>query len=112
MAKPVADLHFPAVTICAAGQHMGNVEKALYNNFKKWDEIQPFSQKSLEYRFGQYMEETFQSRKKGMNVLDILNIVISPSDEASGANAVRENEMACAKNKKREKRDTVEQATS
>ena len=33
VAKPVADLTFPAVTICAAGQHMGNVEKVLFYNF-------------------------------------------------------------------------------
>ena len=112
VAKPVADLHFPAVTICAAGQHMGNVEKALYNNFKNWDETQPDTQKSLEDRFAQYMEETFQIRDKDMNILDILNTMISPSDEASGADAVRQNELACSNNNKRRKRSTYDEYTS
>ena len=34
--KPITDLDFPAVTICAAGQHMDNVEKALFDNFDQW----------------------------------------------------------------------------
>ena len=58
------------------------------------------------------MEETFQISEKGMSILEILNTMISPSDEASGANTVRDNEMACEKNKKRRKRSTNERATS
>ena len=34
--KPITDLDFPAVTICAAGQHMDNVEKVLFDNFDHW----------------------------------------------------------------------------
>ena len=34
--KPITDLDFPAVTICAAGQHMDNVEKVLFDNFSQW----------------------------------------------------------------------------
>ena len=36
VAEPVAGLDFPAFTICGAGQHMGNVDKVLFHNFKKW----------------------------------------------------------------------------
>ena len=32
-AKPVTELDFPAVTICGSGQHMGIVEKVMFNNF-------------------------------------------------------------------------------
>ena len=35
-AKPVTDLAFPAVTICASGLHMNNVERKLGENFAKW----------------------------------------------------------------------------
>ena len=91
MAKPVAELTFPAVTICAAGQHMGNVETFLFYNFKKWEKSQPAShvQKTLEAKFAEYMEDAFQIREKGMSILEILNTMISPSDDSSGANAVR-----------------------
>ena len=34
--KPITDLDFPAVTICAAGQHMDNVEKVLFDKFNQW----------------------------------------------------------------------------
>ena len=34
--KPITDLDFPAVTICAAGQHMDNVEEVLFDNFNQW----------------------------------------------------------------------------
>ena len=35
-AKPVAEVPFPAVTICGTGNHMGNVEKKIQENFVQW----------------------------------------------------------------------------
>ena len=107
--KPVTDLTFPAVTICAAGQHMGNVERVLYHNFKKWEQTQ---QNTVEEMFGEYLEETFQIREQGTSILDILNTMISPSDEASGANTVRRNVLACSALKNRRKRSVFEESTS
>ena len=114
VAKPVTDLNFPAVTICAAGQHMGNVEKVLFYNFKQWEQSQPVLdvQKRLEEKFADYMEEAFQITEKDMNILDILNTMISPSNEATGANAIRQNELACTAKTKRRKRSTIEHSTS
>ena len=34
--KPITDLDFPAITICAAGQHMDNVEMVLFDKFTYW----------------------------------------------------------------------------
>ena len=114
VAKPVADLNFPAVTICAAGQHMGNVEKVIFYNFKQWEQSQPILavQKTLEEKFEDYMEETFQIRERGLSILDILNTMISPSNEATGANAIRQNELACSAKNKRQKRSTIQHSTS
>merc|ERR1712020_78926 len=35
-AKPVAEVPFPAVTICGTGNHMSNVEKKIQENFALW----------------------------------------------------------------------------
>ena len=37
-AKPVAEVPFPAVTICGIGNHMNNVEKKIQENFALWRE--------------------------------------------------------------------------
>ena len=34
--KLVAEVPFPALTICGSGVHMGNVEKKLVQDFKDW----------------------------------------------------------------------------
>ena len=39
--KPVTELGFPAVTICAAGQHMDTVESVLFHNFRRWNAAHP-----------------------------------------------------------------------
>ena len=99
--KSVKDLHFPAVTICADGLHMDLVEKVLFKDFIKWRKD---SSESLEDDFSMFMLEMFQIQENGTNILDILNTMVSP--ETSAANAVRKNQMACAKNKIRKRRDT------
>ena len=114
VAQPVTDHDFPAFTICGAGQHMGNVEKILYHNFKQWKQKQAVKDqhKSIEDSFAEYLKETFQIHEKGTNILDILNTMISPSHEVDGVNAVRRNEVACAKRNKRRKRATEEELAS
>ena len=102
--KSVKDLHFPSVTICADGLHMDLVEKVLYNDFIKWKPTN--SNDSLEDELSMFMLEMFLIQDNGTNILDILNTMVSP--ETSVANAVRKNQMACAKNKKRKRRDTGE----
>ena len=101
--KPVSELEFPAVTICADGQHMGLVEKVLYNNFIKWKE-QNDNSNTLEDDLSTFMKEIYQITEEGTNILDILNTMISP--EGLGTNAVMKNELACAA-KKRRKRESV-----
>ena len=110
-AKPVTDLLFPAVTICGAGLHMDNVEKVLYNDFQRFLQDQDFhngttgGQKEL---YNKYMKEVFQIKEEGTtDILEILSTMISPSDAASGANAIRKNELACSqRNGRRKKRST------
>ena len=93
VAKPVAELGFPAVTICAAGQHMDTVERVLFHNFRKWNNDQPVngSIATLDDRLAVYFKETFQITEKGPGILDILSMMISPSAEASDANSTREH---------------------
>ena len=108
VAKPVTELEFPAVTICAAGQHMDAVEQALYNNFMDWDSKRPLLQKKdLEERFGDYMREVFFIDEKGLTIMELLNTMIIPSEDADNNNAVRRNEVYCAKKKRRSKRNTL-----
>ena len=109
LTKPVTDLDFPAITICGSGQHMGLVEKVLYTNFKKWQDNQTINfngNNAMEEDFALYMKDVFQVKDHGTNILDILDTMIAPSSEASGANGVRENQMAC-KGKDRKKRNTA-----
>ena len=93
---------------------MGNVEKVLFHNFKQWEQKQVVKgqQKSVEESFAEYLKETFQIHEKGTNILDILNTMISPSDEVDGVNAIRRNEEACTKRNKRDKRATEDQLAS
>ena len=113
VAKPVTDLEFPAVTICGAGQHMSNVERALYNNFNEWDQARPeiTREKELAERFENYMREVFQITEKGLSIMDVLDTMITPSQEGSGTQAVVNNELACAEEKRRKKRTTIGKCT-
>ena len=92
MARSVNDLEFPAVTICGAGQHMHNVEKALYHNFLDWNSSQPSSDLSLEEKLAAFLEEKYQIKEAGISIMDILNTMVSPSDESSDANSVKNNQ--------------------
>ena len=103
-AKPVTDLPFPAVTICASGLHMDNVERKLRENFSKWrvkNSRNEENREAIEKDIKDYMHQTFQikpedSDAKSMNILDILDTMIAPNVDASvAANGVRENALAC-----------------
>ena len=62
-AKPVTEVQFPAVTICASGFHMSNVEKKIQMNFQKWrNQTKRRSNDEAEIRadFEEYMRTTFQ----------------------------------------------------
>ena len=107
-AKPITDLDFPTVTICADGQHMGMVEKVVYNHFNKWKKEKykskhlPVDDKTKE-EFSQFMKDMFQIDEEGINVMDMLNTMIAP--QAAGTNEIRQNEQACAEKIKRNKRE-------
>ena len=103
-AKPVTDLSFPAVTICASGLHMDNVEKKVAENFAKWREEnnkKDNNEEAIEKDIKEYMHTAFQIKREAIksesvNILDILDTMIAPNVEASVAvNSVRENIFAC-----------------
>ena len=103
-AKPVTDLPFPAVTICASGLHMDNVEKKVAENFAKWREENnknDNNEEAIEKDIKEYMHTAFQIKRKAIksesvNILDILDTMIAPNVEAAVAvNSVRENIFAC-----------------
>ena len=62
-ARPVTDLPFPAVTICASGLHMGRVEKKLGENFAQWrtkNDRNDNKKETIERDIEEYMRTTFQ----------------------------------------------------
>ena len=105
-AKPVTDLSFPAVTICASGLHMDNVERKVGENFAKWREEnnkKDNNKEAVEKDIKEYMHTVFHIKRnviksESVSILDILDTMIAPNVEASVAvNAVRENVFACKK---------------
>ena len=98
-AKPVTDLAFPTVTICAAGLHMENVKNVLERNFNNWrfQNRKSWDAEDIDSLMAEFMRETFQIKDKGVNILDLLNTMISPKAEISlASNGVRENMAACS----------------
>ena len=110
VARPVSELQFPAITICGSGQHFTTVEQILANNFHTWNNNRNTTDEgaTLKDDFTLYMKEVFELSDTRLNILDILSTIVSP--HTSGANAVRNNQIACHKitnkNKSRKKRDT------
>ena len=120
-AKPVTDVQFPAVTICGSGFHMGNVEKKINRNFRKWRNDTGRNRNETDQiraDMVEYMSITFQIKAKQggdqepANLMDILDTMVASNVEASmAANAVRENIIACNRSAReemtaRKKRDT------
>ena len=100
-AKPVTDLLFPAVTICASGLHMDNVEKKVAENFAMWREANNRNEnqkEAVEKDIKEYMRSAFQIKDDAtpVNILDILDTMVAPNvDSSLSANGVRENVFAC-----------------
>ena len=106
-AKPVAEVPFPAVTICGTGNHMNNVERKIQENFALWMEKNQRKKtgSAVVKDIEEYMSKTFQidqssnHNKQGnmpVNILDILDTMIAPDVDASLAtNGVRNNVYAC-----------------
>ena len=117
-AKPITDLHFPAVTFCASGLHMDNVQRKLTKNFVKWradKKKNETDRETLENDIQEYMQKTFQIKTESLSILDILDTMIAPNPDASvAANGVRGNIFACKENRsqangkrRRKKRSTA-----
>ena len=109
-ARPVTDLSFPTVTICAAGLHMENVKTVLERNFNSWrfQNRKSWDAEDIESMMAEFMRETFQIKEKGINILDLLNMMIYPKVESSlASNGVRENLAACSKQGSRRRKRQV-----
>ena len=107
--RPVSELDFPTVTICASGLHMDNVEEALKEDFIKWREEKGRTEiDNIDEELAEYMEEIYQITNPEVNILDILNTMIAPNnaEDSLGANGARENFAAC--NEKEEENDLDE----
>ena len=84
-AKPVTEVSFPAVTICASGFHMNTVEEKIQLNFQKWRiENNRTSYDTTEIRkdIEEYMTTTFQIEppkddSEPANILDILDTMVA-----------------------------------
>ena len=109
-ARPVTDLAFPTVTICAAGLHMENVKTVLERNFNDWrfENRKSWDAEDIDSLMAEFMRETFQIKEKGVNILDLLNTMISPKVESSlASNGVRENVAACSSQGSRRRKRQV-----
>ena len=98
--KPVSELDFPAVTICADGQHLGLVEKVLFDTYSIWYEEQTLA--GATPSLDKFMADLYQIDEEGESIMNILSTMIAP--EAAGTNAVRGNQIACKESTKRKKR--------
>ena len=113
-AKPVTEVQFPAVTICAAGFRMSNVEKKIELNFQRWrNETGRTSTDKTEIRkdMEEYMRTTFQIKppkdgREPANIMDILDTMIASNIEDSAtANAVGKNVIAWDPPKKQSRQE-------
>ena len=103
--KLVTDVPFPALTLCGSGVHMNNVEKKLVQDFRIWRTMHMKTNTSKEViakDMENFIENNFQIKRSSregkpqINILDILDMMISPDvDTSLAANGVRENEIAC-----------------
>ena len=105
--KLVEDVPFPALTLCGSGIHMSNVEKKLVQDIIEWraeKKKDNTTKEALNEDLKEFMKERFQIEQVKtngvINILDILDMMISPDPDASVAvNSVRENVVACKQQK-------------
>ena len=106
--KPVTEITFPTVTICSPGLFADNVVVALEKSFNQWrfKEKRSWEESDIAALMAEFMEEKFQIKESNVNIMDILNTMVSPKDVEStvAANGVRENVQACAAKKNRKRR--------
>ena len=113
-AKPVTDLKFPAVTICAGGLFIEHVKDAVEQMFNRWRlaERKSWMEPDVDHLMAEFMEEKFQMQSRNVTIMDILDTMITPNevDNTLVSNAVRENVQACAasEGQRRRKREAKE----
>ena len=99
--KPVSEIAFPTITICSPGLFMENVRIALEKSFNQWriEENKSWEESEIPNLMAEFMKEKFQIKARNVNLMDILNTMISPKDVETSvaANGVRENIEACAR---------------
>ena len=115
--KPVTEIAFPTVTICSPGLFVENVKVALEKSFNQWrfQGDKGSEESGIPSLMAEFMEEKFQMKDSdNVNIMDILNTMISPKDVESNvaANGVRENIQACASKKNRKRRSAAADATA
>ena len=106
-ARPITEVPFPALTICASGLHMNDLEKKLTKDFKEWrarNHRNKTTKKAVNRDAEDFMLKRFQidpsnsSNEQPISILDILDMMIAPDVGASiAASSVRENAIACKK---------------
>ena len=102
-AKPITEVPFPALTICASGLHMNDVEKKLTEDFKEWrleNSRNETTKEAIDKDAEDFMQNRFQIEpsEQPISILNILDMMISPNVDASiAASSVRENAIACKK---------------
>ena len=103
--KPVTDVPFPALTLCGTGVHLNNVEKKLILDFEEWrakENRNDTTKEGIKKDVEDFMQIRFQikpsqeKRENHVNILDILDMMITPDVKVSLAvNSIRENTIAC-----------------
>ena len=106
-ARPITEVPFPALTICASGLHMNDVEKKLTKDFNEWRAMNnrnETTKEAIDKDVEEFMLQRFQIEpgkspsEQAISILDILDMMISPDVDASiAASSVRENAIACKK---------------
>ena len=81
---PVAELDFPAVTICSEGLHMEAVERALAKDMELWQENNDNGRRKRSTSMnpdnvGKFMKERF-NLEKDESIFDILAAMATPGD--------------------------------
>ena len=104
----MSEIPFPTVTICSPGLYRDNVQTSLEKSFNQWrlGKDKSWDRLGIPMLMAEFLEEKFQIREREVNLIDILNMMITPGevDTILAANGVRENEQACALKASREKR--------
>ena len=103
--KPVNEVDFPAITVCAAGKTMELVKKAIYNKFLLWKKSQGLDEEEDAEDLKKFLKDIFQITKDDTRLMEILDTMINP--DAAATKAIINNERACAKSDERRKREAI-----